>query len=90
MRLRPIEIFLIQLVFYILLWLIDDYVAVYISLIFACICLFIFLIALAVELVERSRVPRSYYSVMLLSILAPVLASLLMLAIFGQPSWMEL
>ncbi|MDZ4680559.1 MAG: hypothetical protein SH848_04755 [Saprospiraceae bacterium] len=71
---RLIEIFLAQVVVYLLIWVFNSYLALVLSSIFAGICLLILLVALAVELIERSKVPRWYYYLMIVSTLAPLLA----------------
>ncbi|MCH2081730.1 MAG: hypothetical protein MK226_05025 [Saprospiraceae bacterium] len=88
MKIRPFEIFLIQIVFYLILWLSDQYLAVLLSLIFGSICFFILLIASIAELVERSRISKSYFSMMIASVLAPVIIGGLMVLIFGTPEWL--
>ena len=88
MKLRPFEIFLIQIVFYLILWLSDQYLAVLLSLIFGSICFFILLIASIAELIERSRISKWYFGLMIASVLAPVIIGGLMVLIFGTPEWM--
>ncbi|MFT5385406.1 MAG: hypothetical protein ACI81W_002814, partial [Saprospiraceae bacterium] len=83
LKLRPIEWFLIQFVLYIGLWLISDYIATLISVIFVVIFAAILIIAAISEMIEPSKVPRSYYIFMIVSILAPLLAGILFLSIIG-------
>lgn len=71
---RVVELFLAQVVVYLFLWVTNSYLALILSAIFGGICLLIFLVSLVVEAVERSRVPRWYYYVMIASTLAPLLA----------------
>lgn len=87
-QLRPIEILLIEVAFYIILWLVNDYVATLISLIFGSIFLLLLLISLIVEWIERSKVPRWYYTFMLMSTLAPIVAAIIYLSISGTLKWM--
>lgn len=87
-QLRPIEILLIEVAFYIVLWLVNDYVATLISLIFGSIFLLLLLISLIVEWIERSKVPRWYYTFMLMSTLAPIVAAIIYLSISGTLEWM--
>lgn len=85
-----IEIFLLEFVIYILLWLVNDYLAMMLSLTFSVICCFILLISLVAELIERSRVPRWYFTLMIASILAPILSAVIYLNITGgYMNWME-
>ncbi len=83
LKLRPLEWFLVQFILYILLWLSSDYIATLISVIFIVVFAAILLVAGISELVEPSRVPRSYYFFMVVSILAPLLAGALFLLITG-------
>lgn len=83
----PFEVFLIETVIYLVLWLVNDYLASMISLILACICLAILLLSLLIELVERSKVPRWYYFFMAASVLAPILSGLIYYFISGQLNW---
>ena len=87
---RPIELFLIQIVFYILLWIWNDYVASLVTAIFTAILVFVLIISLLVEWIERSKVPRSYFTFMFVSIIAPILVSIVMVMVKGLPSWLEL
>ena len=88
-KIRPLEIFLVQLVIYILLWLGDDYLATMVSLIFGTIFFLILFVSLIVEWIERSKVPIWYYKVMAVSILAPLSAALIYLAFSGELDWMR-
>lgn len=84
---RPFEIFLIETVIYLALWLINDYLASMLSLILAVICFSILVISLLVELVEKSKVPRWYYYFMAASVLSPILAGLVYFFISGELNW---
>ena len=89
-NLRPIEWFLIEFVMYILIWLINDYVATLISLVFIVILLAILLVAGIAEVIEPSKVPRSYYLFMVVSILAPIFAGGIFLFITGGDlNWLK-
>ena len=87
-RIRPIEILLAEVAAYLLIWVFNDYLAAMLSLIFGSIFLLILLTSLVVELVEKSKVPRSYFIIMGLSVLAPVIAALLYLLINKGMEWM--
>ena len=67
---------LAQVIFYALLWLYDDYLGLIISAIFFTIILFLLLFALVVELIEKSKVPRSYFIWMGLSLISSFLGIL--------------
>ncbi len=83
MRLSLFEIFLLETAAWLALWLISDYMATLLTLILGAIVSAVLAIALMAEWVERSKVPRRYFEVMALSILAIVVAAGLYMAIFG-------
>jgi len=89
-RLGFIEIFLIEFVIYIALWLLNDYLATLFTMTFAAIFFFILIISLVVELIEPSRVPRWYFTLMTASVLAPLLAAAAYLGMTGgYLEWLE-
>lgn len=83
----PLEVFLIEIVIYMALWMYNDYLASLLSLILACISFMILVVSLGVELIERSRVPRWYYFFMAASVLAPILSGLIYYFISGELNW---
>lgn len=87
-RLKPLEIFLIEVTIYLLIWVLNDYVGSLLSIIFCFIFASILIISLLVEWIEKSKVPRWYYLFMLMSIIAPIIASLIMVMVGGIPSWL--
>ena len=87
--LSALEVFLLEIVVYLILWFVNDYLAVVLSIIFAGVLLVALLLALASELIERSKVPRRYFTIMVLSILAPILVAMVFLAIQGPPDWLQ-
>ncbi|MFN7118824.1 MAG: hypothetical protein ACK4TA_18640 [Saprospiraceae bacterium] len=87
--LRPLEVLLIELAIYLLLWLYNDYLASLLSIILGSICLLILLISLIVEAIERSKVPRWYYWYLGMSVLAPILGAVIYLMISGGLDWMK-
>jgi hypothetical protein len=70
--LSNIEVFLIEAVIYIVLWLWNDYIATIMTLSFAAIAFFILVVSLISEAIERSKVPRWYFSYMVISVLTPL------------------
>ncbi len=67
------EVFLIEAIIYIALWMWNEYVATIMTLSFSAIALFVLVISLISELIERSKVPRWYFTYMLISILTPLI-----------------
>ena len=88
-RLVSIEAFLTQVVVYLLIWLLNDYLAVVLSLILGGIALSVYLISKIVELVERSRVPRVYYRFMVVCFVAPAIAAVIGLLLRNGLSWVN-
>ena len=76
-RLSLWEIFLLQMMVWIGLWLISEYTASLLTIILTPIVLCILIIALASEGIERSKVPRAYFGWMGLSVLAPIVSMLI-------------
>ena len=89
-NLRPVELLLIQIVIYFLLWMWDEYLATLLSLIWGGICLLVLLTSLVVEWIEKSNVPRWYFSFLWVSVLAPIMAAVIYSGIVGGIKWMVL
>jgi hypothetical protein len=88
-RTYTFEIFLIQIIVYLLLWLWNDFVATLLSLSFAAIGLFVLIISLIAEIIDRSKVPRWYFYVIILSVITPLMiGSLFMFIKKGSLDWM--
>jgi hypothetical protein len=75
MRLSLVEIFLIELVVWLALWLTSDYVATLLTIIVSIIVCAVLVLSLVSEWIEKSKVPRSYFSIMALSVLASLVAA---------------
>jgi len=67
-----IEISLVQIIFYSALWLVDDYFALLVSVILTVILFAVLVISIISELLERSKVPMSYFKMLGISILIPI------------------
>jgi len=87
-RLRPIEILLGEMLLYLFIWAANDFLAAMLSFIFGSIFLLILLTSLVVELVEKSKVPKWYFTFMGLSVLAPILAALVYALINKGMGWL--
>ncbi|MFT4759469.1 MAG: hypothetical protein ACI9XO_004266 [Paraglaciecola sp.] len=89
-RIRPIELFLIQVLLYGLFWVWNDYIATLISTTFAIIAFCVLIVSLIAELLERSKVPRWYFWGMAVSVIAPILTALLFVGLMGgELAWMK-
>jgi hypothetical protein len=83
------EFFLLQAIIYTALWLWDEYVATILTLSFSAIPAFILIISLISEAIEKSKVPRWYFSYMLISVLTPlIIAAFFWVLHKGQFDWM--
>jgi hypothetical protein len=74
MRLSLLEIFLIELVVWSALWLTNEYIAALLTIIISVIVCAILILSFISEWIEKSKVPRSYFSIMALSVLASLVA----------------
>ena len=82
-------IILAQAVTYLSLWLWDEYVATYITLIFPAMILVILILAGIADLIEPSRISGSYYKLMIISILIPIIIGVVFYYINdGHIAWM--
>ena len=75
-KLSLLEIFLIEILVWMGLWLANEYLATLLTFILTPIVFAVLVIARISEFIERSKVPRIYFGVMLISTIAPVLAAL--------------
>jgi len=84
------EGFLFQVIIYSIVWLIDDYIGLLLCLILGIVIGGLLLFALIADLVERSKVPKSYYWWMLISSLTPLLVALIFTLIYkGNFEWLK-
>ncbi len=89
-KIRSIEVLLIQVVIYLAIWLTNDYLATYLSLILGSICFFILFFTGIAELLERSKISKNYFWFMLMSVIAPILAAIIFFLLGGELSWDDL
>ena len=79
---------LLQAILYTGLWLWDEYVASYITLIFPVMMLVILLLTTIADWIEPSRIPKWYYVLMILSIIIPVVVGAVFYWIYeGKIDW---
>lgn len=89
-RLGPIEIFLIEFIFFTLLWLMSEYTASLITIIFIPIVFFLLVVSLIAEMIERSKVPKLYFGFMIISIITPALVAFIFAWMVGMNfDWMQ-
>ena len=90
-RLSMTEVFLVEAIVYLLLWMWNDYVATILTLSFTAIALFILLVSLVAELIERSKVPRWYFGLMVISVVTPLIVGVFFMVLKkGGLDWMHL
>ena len=84
------SILLIQAVVYAVLWLYDEFVASYVTLVFPAMILLILVLALIADWIEPSRIPAWYYTLMIASILIPICIGAIFYFIYdGRIEWLE-
>lgn len=89
-RLRIAEIFLIQVIFYAVIWLIDEYVASYLCLILPVVIAVILALSAVVDWIEPARIGTKYYYVMMISIITPLLVAFFFYTIYeGNIAWLR-
>ena len=90
MKIGQIEIFLVQVIIFTLIYLIDTYVGFLVCLILGCIAVALLILSLVFEIIDRSKVPMAYYLFMLNTAIA---AFIVLIAfsffIYGSFDWMN-
>jgi energy-converting hydrogenase Eha subunit A len=92
MRFRPsiAEIFFLETAGWLAVWLVNDYVATLLTLVVSAIVFAVLVIALLAEAIERSKVPRRYFAVMAVSVVAPLVAAGIYVWLFeGRLAFLE-
>ncbi len=88
-RINLAIILLLQAVIYSGLWLWNEYVAVYLTLIFPGIIIVILIIAGLADLIEPSRIPGWYYWLMIVSIITPLVIGVVFYSLYqGRLDWL--
>jgi hypothetical protein len=83
-------ILLLQAVIYSGIWLWNEYVAVYLTLIFPGMILVILIIAAIADLIEPSRIPGWYYGMMIISIVTPIIIGAVFYYLYqGKLDWLQ-
>lgn len=83
------EITLVQCILWIGIWLADDYLGSLLTVILVPIFLFILLVSLIAELIERSKVPRNFFVVMAISTVIPLVIAVLVFYLYeGAFDWL--
>lgn len=89
-RLILIEVAIFEAILLIFLWFISEYTATLLSWIIPVLCTGILIISLIVEWVERSKVPRWYYWLLVVMGITPILVFIFFFILQeGQFEWMK-
>ena len=90
MRLSLFEIFLIQVIIYCGLWLLDEYLASYMSIVIPGIAFAVVTISFISDQIEPSGISRKYYWFMSITIITPLLVgAAFMIMTEGNLAWLE-
>ncbi len=90
MRVSLFEIFLIQVILYSIIWLTNDYLASYMSVVIPSICGAVLIVAMISEYIEPSKISRKYFWFMGISLLTPLLVGAFFMTINGgYLEWMQ-
>ncbi len=90
MRIGQIELFLLQIIIYTVIYVINDYIGFLVCLILGTIAIALLILSLVFEFIDKSKVPGSYYLFMFNAAFAPFIV-LLFFSIFitGSFDWMQ-
>jgi hypothetical protein len=81
---------LIQSVVYAVIWLWNEYVASFLTLIFPSVILVVLILSKIADWIEPSRIPSWYYKVMIASIfIPPVIAAIFYFIYEGRIDWLK-
>ena len=84
-------IILSQSIVYAIIWLWNEYVASYVTVVFPVMILLLLIISVVADWIEPSRIPRWYYQLMILSVLIPLLVGALFYVMYGgQLDWLDI
>lgn len=79
---------IVQSIIYLILLLLNSYLGTMLSLIIGLICFCVWLVSLVVEWIEPSRVPKSYYRLMIAGWLAPLFSLIAFAILRGGMEWL--
>ena len=89
-RLGLLEIFLLQVIVYAVIWLWDEYVATYVCIVIPAVIGAALLLSLIVELIEPSKVPRRFFTILFISVLAPIITGVAFVLLYqGNLTWLD-
>lgn len=88
-RINLVIVVLLQAVIYACVWLWNEYVAVYLTLIFTGLIFVILVLGTIADLIEPSRIPGWYYGLMIISIITPLVIGTIFYFLYeGRLDWL--
>jgi hypothetical protein len=89
-RISVWEFLLIQIVFYAIIWLIDEYIGSLLTVVLTPIFFMILVVALIAEVIDRSRVPRAFFYYFSTCIIAPAVVGIFFAVVYeGKFDWLQ-
>ena len=89
-RFGALELFIVEFILFAILWLCSDFLGTMFSLGISLMAFCILIISVIAELLEPSKVPRWYFTFMVVTIITPLLVAGIMIYIFeGKLDWMS-
>lgn len=90
MSIKRTEILLLESIFFALCWVINDYIALILTIALTAIIAATLFISAASEGIERSRVPKSFFWTLFWAIFPPVIiGTIYHIMIEGEYTWMQ-
>lgn len=78
---KLIELSLVEMIIFLLLWFWNSFMAFYLTLALTFICFAIFIISLFAEWIERSKVSKFYFYAMAVSVIVPWIVAVIVIFI---------
>lgn len=89
MKIGLLEIALFEFIVFLALWVMDEYIASLLCVIVPAICLGVLIISLIAEWIEPSKVPKSFFKILGISVVIPIVTLVVYLGFFGTLEWMQ-
>jgi len=89
MKIGLFEIVLLELVAFLLLWVVDEFTASLLCIVIPFICLGVLVVALISEWIEPSKVPKLFFKTLTVSIIIPLITLVVYFLIFGTFGWLD-
>lgn len=90
MSLNRTEILLLEAIFFTILWIVDDYVALILTIALTAIIGAVLIISVVSEQIERSKVPKSFFWTLFWAVFPPfIIAIIYYQVIEGHYTWLQ-